>query len=154
MKDKYKLKKEQLSSYCDIKDIDFETTRELKPLKGIIGQDRGVSALSFGLRMKRKGYNIYVSGLSGTGRSTFTYSIAKEFAKGQFVPDDWVYVYNFNKKKSPKALSFKAGVGSEFKKELENLIESYRRIIPETFSGTQYENRKNDVFKIINQKKN
>ena len=154
MKDKYKLKKEQLSSYCDIKDIDFETTRELKPLKGIIGQDRGVSALSFGLRMKRKGYNIYVSGLSGTGRSTFTYSIAKEFAKRQFVPDDWVYVYNFNKKESPKALSFKAGVGSEFKKELENLIESYRRIIPETFSGTQYENRKNDVFKIINQKKN
>lgn len=154
MKGKYRLTKEQLSSHCDIKEIDFETTEELKPLKGIIGQDRGVSALSFGLRMKKKGYNIYVSGLSGTGRSTFTYSIAEDFSKDQPVPDDWVYVYNFNKKESPKALSFKAGLGRDFKKELESLIESYRRIIPETFSGTQYENSKNDIFKIINQKKN
>jgi len=154
VKDKYRLEKDQLTSYCDINEIDFETTKELKPLKGIIGQDRGVSALSFGLKMKRKGYNIYVSGLSGTGRSSFTYSIAEAFSKNQPVPDDWVYVFNFEKKESPKALSFKAGMGNEFKKELESLIDSYRRIIPETFSGIQYENRKNDVFKIVNQKKN
>lgn len=153
MKDKYRLKPEELTSICRIEQLDFETTETVKPLKGIIGQERGTEALSFGLRMKKKGYNIYVSGLSGTGRSSFTYSIAHDFAKKQPVPKDWIYVYNFNKKESPKALSFEPGRGKEFKRELEYLIDSFKKTIPETFSGIEYENRKNNIFKIVNQKK-
>lgn len=153
MKDKYRLKPEELTSVCNLDQLDFETTETVKPLKGIIGQERGVEALSFGLKMKKKGYNIYVSGLSGTGRSSFTYSIAQDFAKKQPVPQDWLYIYNFDRSESPKALSFEAGRGKEFKKELESLIGSLKKTIPEIFSGIEYENRKNNIFKIINQKK-
>ena len=153
MINKFRLTKEQLKSQDVLVDLDFETTADIEPIKGIIGQERGIKALSFGLRMQKKGYNIYVSGLSGTGRSSFTYSMAKEFAKKREVPQDWVYVYNFNRKESPKALSFKTGEGKEFKKDLEETIENFKRIIPQTFSGMQYESRKNDLLKIFNQEK-
>ncbi len=153
MINKFRLTKKQLKSQDVLVDLDFETTADIEPIKGIIGQERGIKALSFGLRMQKKGYNIYVSGLSGTGRSSFTYSMAKEFAKKREVPQDWVYVYNFNRKESPKALSFKTGEGKEFKKDLEETIENFKRIIPQTFSGMQYESRKNDLLKIFNQEK-
>lgn len=153
MKDRFRLRPEQLTSICDLEDLNFETTEKMNPLKSIIGQERGTQALGFGLKMKKKGYNLYVAGLSGTGRSTFTYSIAESFAKEEPVPQDWVYVYNFNKKESPKALSFKPGQGKEFKKELEGFVEHLRKNIPETFAGIEYETRKNDIIKITNQKK-
>ena len=153
MINKFRLTKDQIKSQDVLVDLDFETTADIEPIKGIIGQERGIKALSFGLRMQKKGYNIYVSGLSGTGRSSFTYSMAKEFAKKREVPQDWVYVYNFNRKESPKALSFKTGEGKEFKKDLEETIENFKRIIPQTFSGMQYESRKNDLLKIFNQEK-
>ena len=150
---KFRLKTDQLKSTDVLQSLDFETTADIDPIKGIIGQERGIRALDFGFKMQKKGYNIYVSGLSGTGRSSFTYSIAKEFAKKKEVPPDWVYVYNFNKKESPKALCFKRGDGKQFKKDLEETIENFKRIIPQTFSGIQYESRKNDLLKIFNQEK-
>jgi lon-related putative ATP-dependent protease len=153
VKDKFRLKAEELTSICDQESLSFDTTEDMSPLKGIMGQDRGTQALGFGLKIKKKGYNIYVSGLSGTGRSTFTHSIAEGYAKQEPVPLDWVYVYNFNRKESPKALSFKPGQGKEFKKELEGFVEHLKRTIPETFAGIEYETRKNDVIKIFNQKK-
>ncbi len=153
MKDKFRLKPEELTSICSQEDLEFETTENMNTLRGIIGQDRGTQALGFGLKIKKKGYNIYVSGLSGTGRSTFTYSIAEGYSKKEPVPLDWIYVYNFNRKESPKALSFKPGHGKEFKKELEEFIEHLRKTIPETFAGIEYETRKNDVLRIFNQKK-
>ena len=152
--EKYRVTIDQLKNRCEDEKLEFETTKEVRPLRGIIGQKRGVEALSFGLTMNQKGYNIYVSGRSGTGRSTFTYSIAEEFANKKSTPLDWVYVYNFQKKENPKALSFKPGEGKKFKKELESAIESLKTTIPETFSGMEYETRKSDLYKITNQKRN
>jgi len=149
----YKLSAGELKSNCSLEEYDFETTQELEPLRGIIGQERGTKALQFGLRMGKKGYNIYVSGMSGTGRSSFAYSIAEEFAKNRPAPKDWVYVYNFSNSSSPQALSFKVGMGKEFKKDLEGMITDLRREIPEKFQGIEYETRMNDIFKVINQKK-
>lgn len=149
----YKLSAGELKSNCSLEEYDFETTQELEPLRGIIGQERGTKALQFGLRMGKKGYNIYVSGMSGTGRSSFAYSIAEEFAKNRPAPKDWVYVYNFSNSSSPQALSFKVGMGKEFKKDLEGMITDLRKEIPEKFQGIEYETRMNDIFKVINQKK-
>jgi lon-related putative ATP-dependent protease len=149
----YKLYPEDLKSNCSLDKFDFETTEELEPLMGIIGQERGTKALKFGLMMDKKGYNIYVSGMSGTGRSSFAYSIAEEFCKKKPVPKDWVYVYNFSNSNSPQALSFEAGKGKEFKKDIEGAINELRKGIPEKFQGIEYETRTNDIFKVINQKK-
>ena len=153
MNKQYRLYPEDLKSNCSLDKFDFETTKDLEPLRGIIGQERGTKALQFGLMMNKKGYNIYVSGMSGTGRSSFAYSIAEEFCKKRPVPKDWVYVFNFSNSYSPQALSFEAGKGKEFKKDLEGAINDLRKEIPEKFQGIEYETRMNDIFKVINQKK-
>ncbi len=149
----FRLKPEELISRCNVEELEFESTKELEPLKGIIGQQRGTEALSFGLKMKKRGYNIYVTGIGGTGRSSFTNSIAKEFAKEQPVPSDWVYVYNFKKKESPKALSLAPGKGIGFKEDVEGTIENLKKLIPESFKGMEYEGRRNDILRLGNQKK-
>lgn len=150
---RYRLKAEELTNKCNLKDLKFATTEELEPLKGIIGQQRGTDALRFGLKIKEKGYNIYVTGVAGTGRSTFTNSIAREFASIEAVPSDWLYVYNFEKKDSPKALSLVAGLGKIFKDEVEGTVENIKKLIPETFKGVEYESRRSDLIRISNQKK-
>lgn len=149
----FELKPEELTSLCNLDELPFETTADLKPLKGIIGQKRGVDALSFGLKIKKNGYNIYVTGVGGTGRSTFTNSIAEEFAKKQPVPNDWIYVYNFKKKDSPRAVSMKPGDGKKFKEEVEGVVENLKVLIPDAFKGMEYESRRGDLIRITNQKK-
>lgn len=153
MFEEYGLKPEQLTSPCNMEDLLFETTKDLKPLKGIIGQKRGVEALTFGLKIKKRGYNIYVAGISGTGRSSYTNSITEEFAKDLPVPYDWVYVFNFKNKDCPKALCLEPGVGKSFKWDIESLIERLKIIIPETFTGMEYEAKKNEIFKVFHQRK-
>lgn len=69
---------DELICRCKYDELDFETTQELAPLDGIIGQERAVSSMEFGLSIKRHGYNIFVTGLTGTGRSSYTRSIAKK----------------------------------------------------------------------------
>lgn len=148
-----RLTSDELRKTFNLDNLDFETTEDLEPLKGIIGQNRGVEALEFGLKMKKEGYNIYVSGMSGTGRTSFTKSLATEYAKKEEVPDDWLYVYNFIKADTPIALNFKPGKGKEFKKEIEEMISSFRRSIPESLGGNEYKTRTNEIIKMISLKK-
>lgn len=149
----FRLKPEMLTIKFNLDELKFETTEEVKPLKGIIGQDRGTQAIRFGLKMREKGYNIFVSGNAGTGRSSFTNSIVKEFAKKKPIPKDWVYVYNFKKNDSPKALSLPPGCGRQFKEEVEGTIDNLKNLIPESFKSLEYESRRNDLIRIANQKK-
>lgn len=115
----FKLKADESRRAYDLETMNFESTEDLDPLKGIIGQQRGVEALDFGLKMNKEGYNIYVSCMSGTGRTSFAKSLANEYAKKHKVPDDWVYVFNFVKRDSPLALNLKPGDGKKFKEEVE-----------------------------------
>ncbi len=155
IKEKSRLMGEKLTSPCKIENISFHTTADLSPLKDIIGQERAVEALAFGLRMKKKGYNIYISGISGTGRSSYSNSITEKLAEEMPVPNDWVYVYNFKNPDRPRALSMEAGVAVQFKKDIEGLIEQLREQIPSAFEGTEYETKRNEIyqaFKRNNQK--
>ncbi|SES94140.1 Lon protease family protein [Anaerobranca gottschalkii] len=150
--EKYRLTPEQLTSHCNIENLDFKTTEDLEPLKGIIGQERAVEALAFGLRMKKKGYNIYIAGLSGTGRSSYSLSITEKLAEEMPKPDDWVYVYNFKNPDRPKALNMEAGLGIQFKKDIEEMLEKLRNDIPVAFTGTDYEVKRNELLKDYQQK--
>lgn len=152
MLEKYRLPVERLTSPCNIEDLSFETTKDLEPLQGIIGQNRGVQALTFGLKIQRKGYNIYVSGISGTGRSSYTKSITNEFANKLPIPNDWVYVYNFDNKYSPKALDLEPGFGTQFKNDVEDMVEKLKKFIPDTFKGVEYEVRRNEIVKVFQEK--
>ena len=147
-----RLEWQQLNHFCSTETFDFETTRELKPLKGIIGQDRAAEALSFGLRIKKRGYHIYISGISGTGRSSYSQAIVKEYAEKMQPPLDWVYVYNFNNPDKPRALGMEAGVGKQFKKDIEGMIEKIRKEIVSAFRSSDYESKKNELIREYQQK--
>ncbi|SET05936.1 lon-related putative ATP-dependent protease [Natronincola peptidivorans] len=152
MINRFRLEPETLTSPCYIEDLAFETTANLEPLKGIIGQDRAVKALEFGLKIKKKGYNVFISGLSGTGRNSYANSIAEKFAKEMPIPNDWVYVYNFKNPDIPKTLSMEAGTGQQFKKDIEGMINQFKKEISTAFNGTEYETKKNEIIREFQQK--
>lgn len=146
MLEKYKLSADKLKNKCDTSCFDFQTTADLYPLQGIIGQKRAAEALEFGLDIKKNGYNIFVSGLSGTGRNSYALSIAERKAETKKVPDDWVYVHNFKNPDTPIALNLKPGMGKVFKKDIENMITTLQKEIPQVFQSKEYENKRSALL--------
>lgn len=139
--DKYKVKIEDLKPKNVLKDIEFNTTEDISPTKDIIGQDRAVQAIKFGLKMNQKGYNIYVAGTSGVGRTSYTHALIKNHAKENANKNlkDWVYVNNFKNSNEPTALCFDAGQGKVFKKDIEDIIDKLKDEIPKIFNSKEYE---------------
>lgn len=138
--DKYKVSEDNLKFKCSLDDLDFKTTEDIEPLGGIIGQDRAVTSIEFGLKMKHKGYNIYIAGVSGIGRTNYAKSLIKKNIKFNENLKDWIYVNNFRNNNEPVALSFKAGVGKEFKNDIDDIIEKLKVEIPKIFNSKEYEN--------------
>ena len=101
--DKYKVSIEDLKCKNALDNIDFKTTEEITPIREIIGQNRAVQAIEFGLKMKQKGYNIYVAGASGIGRTSYTYNLIEKNFKSNDNLKDWVYVNNFKNTNEPIA---------------------------------------------------
>ncbi|MFA7573648.1 MAG: ATP-binding protein, partial [Lutispora sp.] len=144
---KYKeLKVDELINRCKCEELGFQTTAELEPLDGIIGQERAASAMEFGLTIKREGYNIFVAGLTGTGRSSYTRSIAKKIAETEKTPDDWCYVYNFRNPDRPIAINLPTGMGNAFVKDMKKLVKMLRLKIPKVFEGEEYEKQKSEIL--------
>ena len=135
----------QLKRICNPSDFGFKTTAELETWEGIIGQERAVKAFNLGLAVKMKGYNIYMSGSSGTGKTTYARTNIEKLAATEPVPDDWCYVYNFDKPKEPIALRFKAGVGKKFKNDMEELMSLVEKELTRVFQSEDYENKKNEL---------
>jgi lon-related putative ATP-dependent protease len=115
-----------------------KTTQELAPLREIIGQERAVRALKFGLGIRDQGFNIYVAGFPGTGRKTAVKNFVEEIARVEPVPPDWCYVNNFSNQYEPKAIQLPAGKGKEFRDNVKNLIESIRTALPKAFESDDY----------------
>lgn len=136
----------QLRETCDESALPFRSTKELTPLTDIIGQERAVRAMEFGLKINRKGYNIFMTGLTGTGKTSYARSAVRQAAKGRSVPDDIIYVYNFSKPEKPVAISLPAGKGSEFSKDMEKLISDIRGEIARAFSDESFANRRQEVI--------
>lgn len=111
-------------------------------MEGIIGQERAVKAFDFGLAVKMKGYNIYMSGPSGTGKTTYARQSTMKLAANEPVPMDWCYVYNFQNPKNPIALSFEAGIGKKFREDLTNFVTLIKKELPKAFHSDDYEKQK------------
>ena len=146
MRDIKELDYTHLKNSCSPSDFDFQSTAELIPWEGIIGQERAVKAFDFGLAVKMKGYNIYMSGASGTGKTTYARVNTEKLAATEPVPKDWCYVHNFDKPKEPIALSFEPGVGKKFKEDMEKLMTEIKKELLKAFSSEDYENKKNDII--------
>jgi len=144
---------EKLRKVCDPSILPCERTEEIPPLEGIIGQERAVRALKFGLEIKERGFNIYVAGLPGTGKTTAVTSFLEEIAKSKPVPSDWCYVNNFQDAYQPKALKLPPGKANQFKRDMKTLIEDARREIPKAFESEDYAARRESVAKRLDSRR-
>ena len=135
-----------IKNICNPEELKFETTDELKPYIGVIGEERAKKALEFGMKINMKGYNLYIAGPSGTGKTTYAKTYISQIASKKDAPCDWCYVYNFENKECPQAISFKTGEGRIFKKDIEEFIEDLMSEIKKAFGEEEYQNQKNRVL--------
>jgi lon-related putative ATP-dependent protease len=124
---------------------EFRSTEELEPLDEIIGQDRAMAALEIGLGIPHEGYNIYVAGLTGTGKTeTIRRSLQKRLEKTT-APHDWVYVNNFDDPDEPWAIQLQAGKGRQLKKDMERLVDRLREALPKAFREQDFSAEKEQL---------
>ncbi|AEF54734.1 Lon protease family protein [Marinomonas posidonica] len=132
--------------------LPFKTLKDIEPLSGILGQERAVEAIQFGVAMQRPGYNIYAMGDSGTGRSSYVMSYLKSEAKRRSAPTEWVYVNNFTESYRPKAIEFAPDMASEFEKEIRGLIDGLMATFPAAFENPTYQQQKSIIDRAFNDK--
>jgi len=123
---------------CDTGAFDFTTTAELEPLDGIIGQERALAAVRFGIGMRREGYNLYVLGPPGTGKQTAVRHYLEQQAADAARPDDWCYINRFDDPQRPRALRLPAGRGRELRDDLARLVGELLEVINASFEGEAY----------------
>lgn len=136
---------EDLKWTLDHEAVSFKTTDDLEPQTGIIGQQRGVEAFRFGMGMIKKGYNIFVTGMPGTGRLSSVRKLLSEMADKDETPCDLCYVNNFKHPEAPILLRFKSGKGSAFKKDMQTFLDTVKREAPQLFESEAYITRKNEI---------
>lgn len=144
----------KLKNICREDFFSFETTEEVTSFQGIIGQERAVKAMAFGLKLKNHGYNIFMTGVTGTGKFSYAQNCVKSIAGKEAVPDDWCYVYNFQNASQPKALNFPAGQGKIFCEDMEELLDNIKEEISKAFDSEGYEKEKGEIITEFQQQRN
>lgn len=138
------------------KDLDYTVTyqppkikssNDVAPCCGIIGQTKAIEAIKLGLNVRSAGYNIFVTGLSGTGRSTTIKLLLEQLDQKRPELNDVCYVNNFKNEDRPMVLIFKAGDGSRFKKDMHYLISSVRKAVPKIFLSEDYKDRQSRIIR-------
>ncbi len=143
-----------LKKECDPDSFKFNDTSELDALEDIIGQERAAKALQFGLKIKTRGYNIFMSGATGTGKTSYAQNYVKKIAHKSKTPDDWCYVYNFNNTNQPSALNLPAGLGKIFQNDMEDFIKVLQLEISRAFDSEDYEREKTSIAKEYQARRN
>ena len=138
---------EKLRRSADLGLLGFKTTKSVEKLEGLIGQERAVHAVNFGLSVKSKGYNIFMVGEPGTGRTSYAMQELQRMAKTMPAPDDWVYVYNFDDMGMPLAINLPAGRGKELAKDAANAVEELKAALSKAFENNEYEDNKAQLVK-------
>lgn len=144
---------EKLRNICDPASLPCSSSAELPPGKTIIGQERAVRALQFGLGISSFGFNIYVSGLPGTGRTTAVKGFLEELASTKPVPAEVVYVYNFQEPSRPNAILLPAGTARAFQTDMKALLEGARKEIRLAFESEEYANKREEITRVMQMQK-
>ncbi len=118
-----------------------DTTAEVEPSHGIIGQERAVRALEFGLAVESLGFNVFVTGLTGTGRMTAIELHLRPLAAEGAPPDDLAFVFNFARPEQPRLLRVAAGRGVVLRDQLDKLLRDLSASLPGMFDGEEFQRR-------------
>ena len=135
----------QLRRRLDPGRLRFASTAEIEPLVGTIGQPRALDALEYGLAVETHGFNLFVSGLPGSGRLTTVLDYLRGLAADRPAPPDWVYVYDFGNPDRPSAIRMPAGRGAEFADAMDEFVEAAKHEIPRAFESEEYERRQREI---------
>lgn len=136
------LEPEQLYQSCDPSQFAFETTDDVNDEHEVIGQNRAVEAVRFGMGIDQAGYNIYAMGPAGTGKRTMLMRFFNERAAQEPAPFDWCYVHNFETEYKPKAIRLPAGMGMDFRDDMDRLVEQLRTSLASAFESDEYRSRR------------
>lgn len=128
-------------------ELAFRTTEEVEPLDHVFGQERALKALDLGLAVRHRGYNVYVSGMTGAGRKQLIRKMLEERAKQEPTPDDWVYVFNFDAPECPLALRLPSGQGGKLRTALEQVIERLRIGLPAALKAKDFDAERDRLAK-------
>ena len=113
------------------------------------GQERAQEAIAFGLGIDAEGYNIVVSGLSSSGRTTAVRRQVTAVASTRSPASDWCYFYNFENPYLPRAAALPAGSGVALQNDLARLIDACSTEIPKAFEDETYQERSAAVLQPI-----
>ena len=155
----------RLYGVCNPELLGFNTTEELEALDGVIGQERALEAIKFGIGIQRDGYNLYVLGSTGLGKYTFLRQAIESQAAQAPVPDDWCYIHNFENPQKPRALKLPSGQGQQLHQDMKHLVESLLIEIPAAFESERFrgeaqrlqqedEQREQQALEALNEKAN
>lgn len=129
---------EQVRQICDPGLFGFRSTEELPALEEVIGQDRALRAISFGIDIRTPGYHMYALGPEGTGKTTTVKQFLEREAANRPVPDDWLYINNFADADKPRAIRLPPGLGCKLQADIDKLVDELSTAVPRAFESTEY----------------
>ncbi|HKJ69430.1 MAG TPA: ATP-binding protein [bacterium] len=144
---------DKLRNVIDPTQFDFTSTEEVESLENVIGQERAVQALELGLEIEDPSYNIFVSGLSATGKTTIVKRILEQRSAEEPVPDDWLMMHNFEDPYRPVCFSLPAGEGMRFSKKMQQFIRNLIDEMPRAFETEVYQEKRSNIMEDFQQKK-
>lgn len=142
-----------LKKRVDLSTYKFQTTEDIQPLTAVIGQDRAVRAIDFGLSIDDPSYNIFVTGFRGTGRTTIVRDLLDKIAASRSKPDDWVFVHNFENPDEPNAISLPGKKAKSLITKFTRLIAKIKSALKAAFESEQYVEKKNEILEQGQKKK-
>ncbi len=143
------LEADRLRRRCDPAGLGFETTAEVEPLEGTVGQKRALDAVGFGLEIETKGYNIFATGPIGTGKRTTLEAHLRAHAAGRPAGEDWLYLFDFGDEGRPMSLTMPAGAGREFAGQMRRFVAEVQQRIPDAFESESYQDRRHDLIEQV-----
>jgi ATP-dependent Lon protease len=146
------LKPEELRWKCNPEIFEFESTEDIEPIEGILGQERALKAIRLGVDLRSPGYNIYIAGLSGSGKATTIKKMLEKITAKCPELHDYAYVNNFKDPDQPMLLKFPKGRAKEFRQDLQSAIEILKQRIPLALESDLYLTRKKNLVDEYNQK--
>lgn len=145
MNSQFEVAVERLRWRCDSSILPFTCTSEMTPLEDFIGQERAMRAIEFGLGVGRPGFNIFVTGLTGTGKTTIIKAFLKKVtaektspADDSAFPEDWCYVYSFSDPDRPQVINIRRGWGKMLKRDIEEFLQTIKREAKKTFESEDF----------------
>ena len=145
--DQYRVPWQNTCWTCGLENFSFQCTDELVPLDHFIGQQRALESLRFGLEVEKPGYNLFVTGLTGTGKTTaikeHLQNLIGEMARLEKLKPiyDWCYVHNFEEPDRPRALRLSRGLARPLRQRLSRILTTLKEQVPLVFKSDEYQSQ-------------